>query len=194
MDLTKPTLPTVKPRQSLFEAYRSVFRAEMEKTGAFSAPEVEAMLAIACTGESGHLDLSRYHCALFDAYFKDRDFRWPEMDKWQAIGAKLGRWPNRWDAAERMSYVEAQSLGSDAIATKRRSTYVWLMDYIGSRASVVERRYAPHLKDMPSKIVLGIKQDREWHDLALAENPDALPPLFPSDVSIVRYSIPGFES
>ena len=151
------------------------------------------MLAMACAGDAGHLDQSRYHRALFDAYFKDRAVPWPEMIRWQAIGARLGRWPIRWSPADKMTDAEADRQGADATAAKRRSTYFGLMLYISSRASAIEKQGSPHLNNMPWKVLLVDKQDREFFDLAIAENPSALPPLFPADVSFMQPIVPGFE-
>ena len=46
---------------------------------------------------------------------------------------------------------------------------------------------------MKTELRLVLLHDREFADIAVTERPDALPPLFPGDVSLLRVQVPGFD-
>lgn len=177
------TIPTVKARTTLFDAYRTVFRAAMATIVVVPSFPIEGMLALIMVGEAGHLDQSRYHRAVFERWFANQIWAWPELEKWRAICANLSRWPSGWGSCD-------FSAVNDAATNLRR--YTLLMRTIHSRASSLEQANSASLCKAPRTLLFPIGQvDRVFVDIALAETPAAICPLFPGDLSMHRYAIPG---
>jgi hypothetical protein len=76
-------MPTVKADAGLFTAYDEIFFNEMATLKGFSESEIASMHDIITKGEGGHLNQGRYHKALFDKFFKERQWVWPEFDEWE---------------------------------------------------------------------------------------------------------------
>ena len=73
------------------------------------------------------------------------------------------------------------------------ANYSLLMRTIASRARSLETSRRAARFGMKTELRLVVLHDREFADIAVAERPDALPPLFPGDVSYLRVRVPGFD-
>lgn len=140
LDGRRPALPTVKPGRELFDAYATAFREEVGKLRLLSRKDMDAALALVTDGDGGFLSQGRYHRDLFERYFRDTDWRWPEFEERHAIGARLGRRPAEWEHAGVMSYADARAIGPEAIANYRWSTYGLLMRHILGQARSAGQR------------------------------------------------------
>jgi hypothetical protein len=78
-----PRLPTVKAGAGLFVAYDETFSEIMATLKGFSQSEIDAMHQLITKGEGGHLNQGRYHMALFQNFFKGREWVWPEFERWE---------------------------------------------------------------------------------------------------------------
>jgi hypothetical protein len=87
---------TVKAPPGLFTAYDEIFCKEMATIQGFSQSEIDTMHQIITKGEGGYLNQGRYHKALFDAFFKDREWVWPEFEKWEGARDVWEDNRNRW--------------------------------------------------------------------------------------------------
>jgi len=182
-------IPTVKAGPELFVAYRDVFDREMPQIAALSTSARKAIYEYISKGEGGYLNQGRYHTYIFETYFKNAEWRWPEYDRWQARFLARGAWPVRWP----QKYRCAPSFADDAaVLAYRKHLYAILMNTINFRAK--------HLSDHRRQVELGLQrelalvfpEDRPFVDLALADDPNALSPFFPFDLSRYKPIVPGF--
>jgi hypothetical protein len=181
---------TVAPE--LFETYRLRFREHMSTIAALSAAEVVAMEAFICDGVGGHLDQARYRDAVFEMYFKGREWRWPELEAWRGVAREIGCWPTQWSDKEKVDAARAEALSTREDEALNRQRYDMLMQWIQYGATSIEaaqRCAAAGMVRRPG-VMAPIQTDQPLVDYALRQNPAALTPLFPGDVSMVRHDAP----
>jgi hypothetical protein len=183
-------IPSIRARPESAIAFRSIFRAELNKIKAFSNAEIEEMLRAIDSRPGGHHDL-RYQKPLFEAYFKGRDWEWPEFTKWSAIFLDLGAWPINWSKDDRG--VARAPTSQDADINRHR--YHWLMHWVSRRAAIVEMklRHSTMMSLPTYRIMVTLKVDQPLVDHALRLDSSALPPLFPADYSIPHLVLPEFD-
>lgn len=240
-------MPTVKPDAELFNAYDEIFFRETATIKEFSKDDVCTMHEIITKGECGHLNQGRYYKTIFEKFFKDKEWVWPEFEKWNNTFAGLSEYPATWnkfgrhiedvEISEILELLKVSELKEilDSAGLKRpsNSKKESLIDLIIANPSLNEsirklpvclnacseyssqRNYwlyetlmrtilfrAKSLYDKTRQSKLGITKrkllvvfegDRKFINMALAENPDSLTPLFPGDLSMWKAEILGFE-
>lgn len=177
-----PRLPTVRASNSLFVAYAEVFQKEMATITAFSEAEVKAMHRQIADGKGGPLNQGRFHKAIFKKYFEPREWIWPEYEEWSTLFRERNEWPVRWRAGQHVDYA------------KYSGVYPILMRTILFRArGLLDQRRQIQMGRAESKLILLFETDRKFVDIALAKDPNAIPPFFPDDLSRRQAMIPGLD-
>jgi hypothetical protein len=185
------SIPTVTPSPDIFDAYTEIFWRELRTVLGLTPQQIEEIFILISKGEGGYLNQGRYHKIVFQQYFKDQDWSWPEYDKWKAICIELGKWPTKWPQWARTHCIE-ESKKRD-VTNERLELYSALMRTIHGRAtSFYERKRREKLGIKNAKLMIVFEEDRHLIETALAKNPNALSPLFPYDLSMLRSEIPGF--
>jgi hypothetical protein len=178
-------IPTVKADIGIDSAYSEVFLKEMATIKTFSREDIIAMHDFISDSEDGFLNQGRYHNIIFERYFKDRKWIWPEHEKWKRIFLNLNEWPTAWERWNR----------NDLIVDKHSfSLYKILMRTIYHRAICFHNfKRQNEIGITKRNLILVFKEDKKFTDMALAENSNALTPLFPWDLSAWKCEIPGFR-
>ena len=241
------TIPTVKPSTELFSAFDEIFFREMATIKDFSKEDIRAMHKMITNGDGGYLNQFRYHKAVFQKFFKGKEWTWPEFERWLNIFERLGEYPVKWskygcrvgnikvagmlellkvselkeilkDAglryprnAKKTNLIDILSTSPSSNDSIRNSTayqnacseyhlrrnywlYETLMRTIAFRAkSLYERTHQSKLGITKRKLLIVFEHDRKFIDLALAENPNALTPLFPTDLTMWRAEVMGVD-
>src|ERR1700722_19017716 len=99
-------MPTVEASPDLFIVYAEVFRREMATVVGLSKQSTKEMLDFIANGDGGHLNQGRYHKIIFEKYFKDTDWSWPEYNTWKGICLGLGKWPTKWPKWDRVGETD----------------------------------------------------------------------------------------
>ena len=175
-------IPTVKADPSLFHNYAEVFRREMATVSAFSPKEVEEIHTRIAASEHGFLNQGAYFKEIYERYFRDREWSWPKFEKWKQVFFQRNKWP----VSLRNKFSKGNFDKHDLYELLMRTIY-------GRTMSFDERRRQEKLRITNRKLLIVFKDDQEFIDLALAENPNALTPLFPGDYSMWRIIVPGFS-
>lgn len=248
-ELSEYGIPSTGPHPGLFTAYHEVFLKEMATIEAISRKDIKEMYDFISSGEGGFLTQSRYHQIIFDKYFKDIEWTWPEYEKWDEIFSGLNDYPRNWvRLANKTSSIEdmeiedilamlkvlelKELLGIMGIQYSSKANKNDLIDLVLSNPiindelilnfpasqeayskrfqqgkfglykvlmrTIYQRAICLHEFDRQRKlgitkrnIIVVIEEDKRFVDLALAENPNALTPLFPYDTSVWQCEIPG---
>lgn len=90
-------MPTIKADADLFITYSEIFRKEMATITALSKKEIKDIYAFIANGEGGFLNQSHYHHIIFDRYFKDREWFWPEYEELKNVYVKPEDRPVTWE-------------------------------------------------------------------------------------------------
>lgn len=250
VELSDYGIPTVKASDGLFAAYHEVFLKEMTTIEALSEKDIKEIYDFIFNGEGGFLNQSRYHQIIFDRYFKDKEWTWPEYEKWDKTFASLNDYPINWmKSAHDIHCIEDMEIG-EVLEMLKVSELKELIGIIGigypSKANksnlidlmlsspiisdelifnfpACQEAYSKHfyqikfglykilmrtihqraicLHDFNRQRKIGItkrrlvvipKENKRFADLALAENPNSLTPLFPTDISMWEREIQGF--
>lgn len=177
-------LPGAKGRRSNIrqpcdaKEYAQVFQRDMTALEGFDGATVAEMLDLVSAGNGGHNDLGRFYASLYERYFKDREWCWPEYDAWRTYFSARKEWPVGWPEDHKSPRTERLT------EIDKRRTYRVLLSTIGQRASALysERRQRADGITAGSISTAYPENEAIIKDV-LAENPGARPPLFPYDVS-----------
>ena len=97
-----------------------------------SNEEIETIHNYIVNGKSGHLDKGQYHKTIFERYFKNRVWVWPEYEKWKRVFIKLGDWPVTWGRLKPWCLTEEIDV-KDILATLKVSEIKELLKYLKVR-------------------------------------------------------------
>lgn len=175
-------IPTVEADPGLFDVYAEVFRREMATISVFSPNEIDEMHTRIARSEGGFLNQHEYYKEIYERYFSGREWVWPEFEKWKQMFIQRNKWP----VALRKKFSKGKHNNFDLYAILMRTVD-------GRTMSYSSRKRQKELQLKNRKLLVAMLDDQEFIDLALAENPDALTPLFPGDLSAWRVIVPGFS-
>lgn len=159
-------IPTVRMRKELAEAFNEAFTYELKTISAFSEEEISEMLSIINNSEHGFPNMDAWVKPIYEKYF-NREWTWPVYDdfiKWR------GGEPN----------------------TNKFEIFEQLVDYIHGKANSIDKinfhkKYGGWISDAGEEEKIGIdfhgELAEEYGSIILKNNPDALPPFYPGDIS-----------
>ena len=122
----------MKAHPALFVAYKAIFMKEIATIAAFSDRSIKDMHEKIANGDGGYLNQGRYHRAIFQQYFKDREWIWPEYERWKDVFGRLGRFPVKWEQVDLQD--KGVGLREQDITNRRLGLYTILVRGAKGRA------------------------------------------------------------
>lgn len=96
----QPQIPTISVPKELHQTYRLVFLAEFKTIMAFSSDEVLEMLRVIEEGDGGHLNQGHYLKAIYEQFFRTKQWQWPWYEYWDTKFQEFGAYPSDWPYCE----------------------------------------------------------------------------------------------
>lgn len=104
-------VPAVEPRtppgaapalyvQDTTNSYERVFNRVMATVVGVTEEETSEILAIVKRSGSDGLNMAGYFEQVYAAYFRGREWTWPEYDQWARLFAEMGAYPSHWTDIE----------------------------------------------------------------------------------------------
>ncbi|MCQ8129812.1 hypothetical protein [Methylomonas rivi] len=91
-----PMLFAVKAPPELRPAFDKIFFETMKDVDGLSKAEKMKIHKIISGCEGGHLNQAGYYNLVYEQFFKDRQWSWGELERWQCRFDELGEYPARW--------------------------------------------------------------------------------------------------
>lgn len=163
-------------------AFRSCLIDTLTPLGCFSAEEIEDMCAIAFA--HGLEARGGYYKEIFDKYFAGKNWEWAEQIEWEKKFNNEDKWPESllWKKNKKREKLQK---------------YQDLMEYIDGKSLIVAEcvrliKMGIYSVELVFSSEMG-ENDRLWIRRQLQENPNALPPFFPCDKTIIKPVINAYE-
>lgn len=161
-------VPTVRLRQELADAFNEAFSYEIKTMGVFSDAEISDMLSFINNCDHGFPNLAAWVKPIYEKYF-DREWHWPVYDDFM-----------KWRGGESNS--------------DKYEIFKQLVGYIQGKANSIDtlntyKKYGGWINSAGEEEKLGVRFYSElaerYGSIILKNNPDALPPFYPGDMSVL---------
>lgn len=163
-------------------AFRTCLFDTLKPIGCFSDEELGEMCSIAF--KHGLDAKGQYYKDIYEKFFADRAWFWPEQVEWEKRFEEANKWPESllWRKGKIRSNLQQ---------------FQDIMGYIDDKSAVVA--------DCVGYVRLGIssvalvfssemgENDKFWITSQLEKSPESLPPFFPNDKTMIRAVIGAYE-
>jgi hypothetical protein len=89
------SLPTIEMDKDFYRCYDIVFLDIMSSVSGISDIDKEEILLLIKNVSGGYINMSGYFLIVWNKYFKEKFWIWPEYEKWYEIFNEIGRFPVR---------------------------------------------------------------------------------------------------
>lgn len=97
IDSNNPSIPTVKLRQTLQDAFVDSFRLHMSSLSGFTADEIEEMVSFVANVPNSCVNNGAWRVPIYNEYFKLREWSWPLLEEWRdTLIARRAYWSFAW--------------------------------------------------------------------------------------------------
>ncbi|MDR2726690.1 MAG: hypothetical protein LBC10_01705, partial [Deltaproteobacteria bacterium] len=146
------------------------FRLHIAPLGCFSDEEMDTI--VATVEKHGAANENAWKSVIYDEFFKPREWHAAEFEKCNASDV-------------------SDAIAGDKEALRKR-TYDNLMQHIQLYAKNLESVLSAKNSRCQYDIVYDTENEQRAKE-ALAKDPEAIPPFFPGDRTMIKVKIPGFE-